>query len=251
MPEAQTLNARARAALRLADQEAAALQHRYVEPEHLLLALRQMAGLCADVLDKLNISYDAAREVVAESRLLKNRDGESLQGPSSRTRYILKAAADEAKALHISDIDTPHLLLALAQETHLRENLLRAFELSGDDVRVEVYRALGLPPPPKKAKAAPPPLQTAEDAPPRAVSPSAAPPRRTVYKEPPHPVENPLERPNFFGEGRAMRYAYSALLGLLFLAALFSVLRFLGAMTIPALLLLLGMFAVYYYYKQR
>ncbi|MFN8372603.1 MAG: Clp protease N-terminal domain-containing protein [Anaerolineae bacterium] len=163
MSESQTLSARSRAMLKQADKEAEDLRHRNVEPEHLLLAMLKTEDTIAAVaLEKLGLSYEPVLEQVRKARIMPNTTGSMTQGASRRTRLVLKTAADEAKALGKEWIEPEHILLALPHEPATREGTLRALHVNQDNIREQVYIALGLPPPIVEVKPTVPPPAVAE-----------------------------------------------------------------------------------------
>lgn len=117
---------RAHAAVRLATEEAQALGHRVVHPEHLLLGcLREEGGVAARVLREHGIEVQVARKAVdflfapplrpgpqaTVSPASSVADGETAF--TSHLHTTLANAAEEAQALGHPYVGTEHLLLAL------------------------------------------------------------------------------------------------------------------------------------------
>jgi ATP-dependent Clp protease ATP-binding subunit ClpA len=120
----------ARRVVVLAQEEARLLGHGYIGTEHILLGLlAEGEGLAAQALAALEISMDAARELVAEMI------GEGTGQPAGhipftpRTKKVLELSLREAQRLGDSYIGTEHILLGLARE--------------GEGVGVQVLDRLG------------------------------------------------------------------------------------------------------------
>lgn len=117
---------RAHAAVRLATEEAQALGHHDVHPEHLLLGcLREEGGVAAHVLREHGIKLQGARHAVDFIFAPPLRPGSqapvrptSVAQPvgtafTSHLHTALASAAEEARALGHPYVGTEHLLLAL------------------------------------------------------------------------------------------------------------------------------------------
>ena len=120
----------ARRVVVLAQEEARGLGHGYIGTEHILLGLlAEGEGLAAQALATLDISPDAARELVAEMI------GEGTGQPAGhmpftpRSKKVLELSLREAQRLGDSSIGTEHILLGLARE--------------GEGVGVQVLDRLG------------------------------------------------------------------------------------------------------------
>jgi len=120
----------ARRVVVLAQEEARGLGHGYIGTEHILLGLlAEGDGLAALALATLDISPDAARELVAEMI------GEGTGKPTGhmpftpRSKKVLELSLREAQRLGDSNIGTEHILLGLARE--------------GEGVGVQVLDRLG------------------------------------------------------------------------------------------------------------
>ena len=108
---------RARRVVVLAQEESRLLSHNYIGTEHLLLGLlAERAGVAAEALESLNVTLDAARELVEEMI------GPGQQHPSGhipftpRAKKILELSLREALNMGSEVIDTEHLLLGLVDE---------------------------------------------------------------------------------------------------------------------------------------
>jgi len=113
-----------------AQEEARMLGHGYVGTEHILLGLLgEGDGLAARTLATLDVSLEAARELVAE---IVGAGTGQLTGHipfTPRTKKVLELSLREAQRLGDSYIGTEHILLGLARE--------------GEGVGVQVLDRLG------------------------------------------------------------------------------------------------------------
>ncbi len=246
MSEVQTLSPRSRALLKLADKEAEELGNRYVEPEHLLLASFKAEGIPTTALANVGADYARAREWTQQARMEKrNIVGSALQGASQRTRAALKAAGEQAKTMGHDAIEPEHILLGLLQEANTRETTLRALKVDAEDLRAEVYLALGLPLPVKKSK----PISTSAAPPQVEESPLRRflPPVPTV-KEVAHPLEYDLGKDKGI---RSLKPVYIFLLLLLLVGFAFGLGRGIGTMTFVGLGILGLVFMAWYFGKRR
>jgi hypothetical protein len=252
MSEVQTLSPRSRAMLKLADKEADELGHRFVEPEHLLLVLMQTDGIPASTLMKLGADYERTREWVTNARMEKrNMVGSALQGASVRTRAVLKTAGEEAKSMSKDSIDPEHVLLGLLGEASTRENLQRVFNIDAENLRAEVYVALGLSAPARRYKSTSTSSHTASP-----IS-EPEPVKRNFFsnipgvKEIPHPVDVDLglER-RIAPTGFSLKPVYIFLLLLLLIGFSFGFGRVIG-MTASIGLGLLGLMFMAWYFGRR
>jgi ATP-dependent Clp protease ATP-binding subunit ClpC len=107
----------ARRVVVLAQEEARLLGHGYIGTEHIVLGLlAEGEGAAAQALAALDISLDAARELIAEMV------GEGTGQPAGhipftpRTKKVLELSLREAQRLGDSYIGTEHILLGLARE---------------------------------------------------------------------------------------------------------------------------------------
>jgi ATP-dependent Clp protease ATP-binding subunit ClpA len=107
----------ARGAVRLAQEEARALRHTHVGPEHLLLGLLQAADpLCLQVVTSLQLSVDSIRERVL---FIIGTGEHPVEGEIPLTpaaKQVFRIAADVAKHARHSQVDGIDLLLGLTQE---------------------------------------------------------------------------------------------------------------------------------------
>jgi ATP-dependent Clp protease ATP-binding subunit ClpC len=121
---------RARRVVVFAQQEARALDHDYIGPEHILLGLvHEGEGVAPKALESLGISLDTVRQQVEEII------GRGQQAPpghipfTPRAKKVLQLSLQESKALDHHYIGTEHILLGLIHE--------------GDGVAAQVLVSLG------------------------------------------------------------------------------------------------------------
>jgi bifunctional DNase/RNase/DNA-binding transcriptional MerR regulator len=132
---------RAREALLFAHQETLRLKHLHVGPDHILLGLLgEGKGLAARVLGFLGITLESVHARVVRTGG-SSEDAISQQMTlTPKGRKVLALALSEALSLGPSDIDTEHILLALARED---EQVLTDFGVDAERLREEVFRRLG------------------------------------------------------------------------------------------------------------
>jgi ATP-dependent Clp protease ATP-binding subunit ClpB len=117
------LTEKAQEAIVAAQREAEQRHNTQVEPEHLLLALTdQEAGVVPAVLDKIGVSPASVRQRL---ETILGRMGRT-QTPqqvyiSPRFRNVFEAAKQEAERLKDDFVSTEHFLLAMVDESPLRE----------------------------------------------------------------------------------------------------------------------------------
>jgi hypothetical protein len=134
----------ARQVLVLAQEEARALRHDYVGPEHLLLGLLEVPeGLGGRILRSLGLAAPVIREKIG---LLVGAGEEPSVGQipiTPRTRAVLDAAGEEALRLGLNVVETEHLLLGLvADHESMAARLLRDHGQEPARVRREVLLAV-------------------------------------------------------------------------------------------------------------
>jgi hypothetical protein len=180
----------------------------------------------------------------------RNMVGAALQGASVRTRTALKTAGDEAKSTSKDTIEPEHILLGILNEANARENLSRGFNIDADDLRAEVYAALGLPTPSRRYKSS---VSTSTP-----VSAQPEPEKRSFFsnipivKDIPHPVDVDLglER-RIAPTGFSLKPVYIFLLLLLLVGFAFGFNRFIGTTTFIGLGLLGLIFIAWYFGRRR
>jgi predicted dehydrogenase len=123
---------RAQQVLSYAANEAARLRHNFIGTEHVLLGITKLGqGTGATVLKHLGLNLDLVSAEI-EKHLFKGPEQTAPIKPvyTPRVRKIFVLAAEQAKALNHTYIDTEHILLGLLQE--------------GDGVAARVLKKLGV-----------------------------------------------------------------------------------------------------------
>jgi ATP-dependent Clp protease ATP-binding subunit ClpA len=143
----------ARRALRAARQEAGAMGHRFVGPEHLLLGLlRDDQGTASYALEAAGISFAAARREVRrlygeqdEGDAGAQSDASASDAPiSNRARTTLEAALEEAGRRGDASLGVEHLLAALLGDLQGGAvQTLLALGVTVDEVEHELSQAAG------------------------------------------------------------------------------------------------------------
>jgi ATP-dependent Clp protease ATP-binding subunit ClpA len=135
---------RARRVVVLAQEEARALNHNCVGPEHVLLGLvREGQGLAAKALTELGVDLSAVRQQIEE---LIGRGQQSPSGRipfTPRTKKVLELSLREAIQLGHNYIGTEHILLAVLREgDNVGAQVLVRMGTDLNQVRVEVLKLL-------------------------------------------------------------------------------------------------------------
>lgn len=143
-------NDRAKRVLALAQDEAIRLNHDYIGPEHLLLALiREGEGVAARVLDSLGVDLGSARRNVEATV----RRGDATTPPREitlhpRTKRIIEVAIEEARALGGGTVGTAHLLLGLVRVAGedaggVAAKVVGSLGIAAERIRQDVVARLG------------------------------------------------------------------------------------------------------------
>ena len=107
----------AQSALRRSHEAARELGHSYVGSEHLLLALlEESAGVTCQVLERLGVTREAARERVARGVGVGIPGTAPAQGLTPRLRRIIAWAVEESLRGGCGSVGTEHLLLGVLRE---------------------------------------------------------------------------------------------------------------------------------------
>ncbi|GMA15219.1 ATP-dependent Clp protease ATP-binding subunit (plasmid) [Deinococcus metallilatus] len=142
----------ARLTFHYAREEANALGHAQVGPEHLLLGLMRAEGGGRDVLTALGADLDRMRQQVREFSPLGKSS--SPQGNSVRLetpsitplgRRVMEIASQEARALGVSVTSTPHILLGIVRAQHPVAQRVLASLQADPEVIMERARAAAPP----------------------------------------------------------------------------------------------------------
>ena len=138
---------RAKKVLELSLEAAQGLGHNYIGTEHLLLGLlREGEGIAAQVLGRLGVEYDAAREEIQE---LVGSGTESdatpsavpvpeLIRPDESSRAVVKLAREQAASMRHRFVGTEHLILGVAVQPGPAADLLIASGATADALRDEI-----------------------------------------------------------------------------------------------------------------
>jgi hypothetical protein len=139
-----------RETIRVARQEAAAMEHASVGPEHLLLALlRDDRGPAARALEAAGVSYSAARREVRRLYGQSELEGDTLRDGdlapvSARAQESLQQAVREAAARGDRSLGVEHLLLGLLRDAQGGAvGTLAALAIVPSDVEEALEGALG------------------------------------------------------------------------------------------------------------
>jgi uncharacterized damage-inducible protein DinB len=138
---------RARAVLRLAQEEAQRFNHNYIGTEHILLGLvREGDGVAARVLTSMGIDLDRVRSAV---EFIIGRGDRMVMGDiglTPRAKRVIELAVDEARSLDHHYIGTEHLLLGLVREGEgIAAGVLESLGASLEKVRARVLEVLNNP----------------------------------------------------------------------------------------------------------
>ena len=105
---------RARRVIVLAQDEARELEHSFIRPEHLLLALIRGQGLASTALSEVGIEYAAVREKIEATLAAAPGAGHMAKVPfSPKAKKVLELSLREALKLGHNYIGTEHILLGL------------------------------------------------------------------------------------------------------------------------------------------
>ncbi len=131
-------------AQRLAQEEAQRLQHNYIGTEHLLLGLlREEKGVAGNVLTRLGVDLERARQAVEG---VVGRGDQLVSGElglTPRAKKVIELAVDEARRLHHHYVGTEHLLLGVLREGEgIGAGVLERFGLSLQEVRANIIQVL-------------------------------------------------------------------------------------------------------------
>lgn len=138
-------DADARGVVQLAQRRARELRHRYLGTEHLLLALTDDPGLAGATLTGLGIDSTHVSEQIRSIIGLGHSSDAATLGITPRTKRVLEAAGHEARRLgHRCAIAAPeHVLLSLsAHEDGVAAQILRALDVTDDQLREQLSRLL-------------------------------------------------------------------------------------------------------------
>ncbi len=140
----QRFTQRARRVLSLAQEEAERLQHSYVGTEHLLLGLlREEGGVAGRVLKQLGLDIKDVEALVERKTRSGQRTPFAKLDLAPGTKKVLELAVEEARRMGHHYIGTEHLLLALLSYNEgIALDVLKALNLSPDQIRKQTHRVL-------------------------------------------------------------------------------------------------------------
>ncbi|NDJ35108.1 MAG: ATP-dependent Clp protease ATP-binding subunit [Chloroflexi bacterium] len=140
----QRFTQRARRVLSLAQEEAERLQHSYIGTEHLLIGLmREEGGVAGRVLRELGLDLKQIEALVERKTKSGERQPFARLDLSPGTKKVLELAVDEARRMGHHYIGTEHLLLALIRYNEgVAIDVLKALNISPDDIRKQTRRIL-------------------------------------------------------------------------------------------------------------
>jgi len=142
----------ARKVLSLAQEESQRFNHNYIGTEHLLLGLvRLEEGVSATVFKNLGVELNKVRGAVEFIIGRGDRIVLGEIGLTPRSKKVIELAVEEARLMQQENIGPEHILLGLVSEGEgIAAGVLESLGLKLGRVRQEVYRVLGLPPPPER-----------------------------------------------------------------------------------------------------
>ncbi len=131
-----------------ANQEARRARNLQIESEHILAALlKEDAGTGTQILQRLGVNLDRAREIVDEL----TKRGPDLQLPgklprSPRAKLVLKHAVRESTLLGAEQVGSEHVLLGLlGRDVGASAEILQGLGVTLDRARAELLRNLAAP----------------------------------------------------------------------------------------------------------
>src|SRR5205807_7570787 len=138
---------RARRVVVQAQEEARRLNHSFIGPEHLLLALVQGDGTGPQALQSLGVSLESVRHQIVER--IGTGPGPSTPGHipfKGSAKKVLELSLREALSLGHNYIGTEHLLLGLLRENEgVAPRILLDFDADAEKIRNEIIRMLSGP----------------------------------------------------------------------------------------------------------
>lgn len=135
----ERFTSRARRVIVVSQEEAKALLHETIGPEHLLLGLLQGDGIAARALGQAGVSLKELREQVDRSRELPKTDKRRSKVPfSSRAKKALELSLREALRLGHNYIGTEHLVLGTLQVMEDDGALNQLVGVNADEIRARV-----------------------------------------------------------------------------------------------------------------
>jgi hypothetical protein len=139
-----TFTKRAKNALQLATEEARTLNHGYIGTEHLLLGLiRERNGVSGEVLHRLGVTLDQAREATQALQGVGQYPAPEVQPLSKRAFEAIEQAIEQSQQLEQAFVGTEHVLLGVIGTSNgAAAEVLNRLGLPADQVRAQVLRVL-------------------------------------------------------------------------------------------------------------
>jgi ATP-dependent Clp protease ATP-binding subunit ClpA len=133
---------RARRVIVVAQDEARALHHDLIRPEHLLIGLMQGEGLAAKALGQLGVTLEELRAKVEETLERSTTDNAGSKVPfSPKSKKALELSLREALRHGHNYIGTEHIVLGALQVLD-DDTVNQLLGVDADDVRAKVVAAL-------------------------------------------------------------------------------------------------------------
>ncbi len=132
--------------LTLAQEEAERSHHSYIGTEHLLLGiLRVPSGTAHLAAKELGITIDPVRALIATAVGRNERVLIANIIPTSRVKKVIELAFEEARSMEQPEVDTGHILMALALEGDgIAAHVLQDLGATAERVVGAVERAFGV-----------------------------------------------------------------------------------------------------------
>ena len=133
---------RAKKVFVLANQEAQRMNHNHIDTEHILIGLIKEGSIGADVLKKLGVTRNNAREEY--EKIVRSGPDATIAGElplTPQSEKTIEYAIEEARNLNDGDIDTEHILLGLIREqdkASIAIQVLINLGLSLSEIRKEI-----------------------------------------------------------------------------------------------------------------
>ena len=136
---------RARAVMRLANQEAQRFNHKYIGTDHILIGLiKEGTGVAANVLKYLDLDL---RKIRLEVEKLVQRGTEMVQMGklpiTPRAKKAIEYSMEEARSLNHNFVGTEHLLLGLMRGDNVAIQVVENLGVTPDSIIKDIHHLLG------------------------------------------------------------------------------------------------------------
>ncbi|HEX2906419.1 MAG TPA: Clp protease N-terminal domain-containing protein, partial [Phototrophicaceae bacterium] len=139
----ERFTARSKQVLNAAYEEAQQTRHKYLMPEHVLLALFNAKGSVArQALVDLKVNQESVSKLVQAWGEVSAIEPKTEVELHPLTKELFALAVDEARRLKNPFVSTEHLLLGLGRQKNTATDILQGLEVSPNAVRQAVYRLL-------------------------------------------------------------------------------------------------------------